>query len=84
MNDNTDFEDGLPRDVVKPSPSVFPFGFRTGRSNDILFLDFLDDKGSHVEVISSTALDFKMAVDVREKLDEFINSILESSENGEE
>lgn len=84
MNEKTDFEDGVARDVLKPRASVFPFGFRTGRSNDILFLDFLDDKGSHVEVISSTALDVNMAIDVREKLNEFINSILEPSENGEE
>lgn len=81
--DDTDFEDGVPRNVIKPKSSVFPLGFRTGRSNDMLLLDFLDNKGTHIEVISSTALDLTMAMDVREKIDEFINSILESSYDGE-
>lgn len=70
------------REVRKPNSTTFPFGFRTGQSNEVLVVDFLDDKGPFVEVISSIALDRGMAVDLKRKLDEFISDLDESSLNG--
>lgn len=83
MSNDSDFqEEQQAREVRKPNSTAFPFGFRTGQSNEVLVVDFLDDKGPFVEVISSIALDRSMAVDLRRKLDEYIIDLEESPENG--
>ncbi|WP_162996120.1 hypothetical protein [Pseudomonas putida] len=62
-----------PRDVVKAVNTLFPSGVRIGHSGEVLILEFLDDRETHLEVVFSAALNEDMIVDLYEKFKSHID-----------
>lgn len=62
------------RTVVKNITTTSPAGVRTGRSGDVLILEFLDDREDHLEVIFSGAINREILEDLVEKFQSHLAS----------
>ncbi|MBC2680727.1 hypothetical protein [Pseudomonas baltica] len=61
--------------VSKNVTTVFPAGFRLGKSGDNLVLEFLDDRESHLDVTFSGALTPEILIDLTQKFQNFLNEL---------
>lgn len=62
------------RPIYKNLTTTSPAGVRIGQSGDVLILEFLDDRESHLEVIFSGAINREILEDLVEKFQTHLES----------